>query len=81
MEDSAFEPVYEEIYSDSMRLEWLLKHSGAIFEKESENFYLTVYLTSGDALSGGVAGTFISRGNTKRDCIDVFLSNKSRRVE
>lgn len=80
MEDFVFFPLSDELAPDSMRLDWLLKNSGAIFEKESDGYSLTLYVTSGDEMAQGVSGTFISRGQSQRDCIDAFLSKKAKRI-
>jgi hypothetical protein len=66
---------------DSRRLDWAINHSDAEFDVDESGCYIVTYITSGAEWTGGVAGRFIARGTTHRDCIDAFMRGEIRRID
>lgn len=78
--DEVIDPI-PACFNDARRLDWAIQHQGAEFAKDAFGTYVVAYLTSGEEASGGVSGRFLGRGETHRDCIDVFLQGRAERID
>lgn len=67
--------------TDTQRLDWVIHHQSAQFDKDGEGVYVVAYLTSGDRFTDGVSGHFIGRGESYRECIDAFLRGQVMRID
>ncbi len=67
--------------SDTQRLDWLMQHPRAEFDRTSQGHTLMAYLTSGDQHSGGVSGHFLATGDSQRACIDAFITGNAHRID
>jgi hypothetical protein len=74
-----------ELFSDcspeTRRLDWAINHSDAEFDIDESGCYIVAYITSGADYTGGVAGRFLARGKTHRDCIDAFLRGEAKCID
>lgn len=72
--------MYQDLYFQEIkRTDWLLCHHIEA-DRDAQGCYMTSYLTSSETGTGGVAGTYLARGVTHRDCIDAFLSGNVTRI-
>jgi len=67
--------------TDTQRLDWLMQHTRAEFDHTSQGHTLMTYVTSGDQHSNGVSGHFLASGDSKRACIDAFITGNAHRID
>ena len=71
--------------TDTQRLDWVINHPDAEFDVDNKRLslccYITAYLPNDEEQTKGVAGRFIARGDSHRDCIDAFLRGDVKRID
>jgi len=67
--------------SDTSRLDWILMHMNANFDRDTTGHSMVTYLVSGEKHAKGVAGRFIVRAETQRQCIDKFIAGDIQRID
>lgn len=68
-------------FTDAQMLDWVLAHTGNIeTDRDELGYIVTVYLTSGDPLSGGVSGSFVAFGSTLLKCVSEIMAGNGTRI-
>lgn len=67
------------VFTDSQRLDWLLSAEPRA-EVDGIGHFISVWLPESKA-PDGVAGYFVTRGASHRECIDKFLRGDITRVD